>query len=104
MIRIPAPAALNGDALTAELRAAALPGAFVVLHPDAGEIEVHGVKDFQRAEVERVARAHVPPPAPADPQAEFRKAVSAATTLAALKDALLGTTGPGAEPRQPTKP
>jgi hypothetical protein len=45
--------------------------------------------------------AHTPAAEP-DPDAEFRKAVEAATSLAALKDALLGTTGPGAEPRQPT--
>jgi hypothetical protein len=45
--------------------------------------------------------AHTPSPLP-DPEADFRKAVEGATSLAALKDALLGTTGPGAEPRQPT--
>jgi hypothetical protein len=47
--------------------------------------------------------AHVPAAEP-DPDAEFRKAVEAATTLDALKAALLGTKGPGAEPRRATAP
>lgn len=41
-------------------------------------------------------------PEPVDVQARFRDAVSKATTLASLKDALLGTTTgvePGARPR-----
>jgi hypothetical protein len=44
--------------------------------------------------------AHTPA-VPPDPEAEFRKAVEAATSLDALKAALLGSTGPGAEPRRP---
>jgi translation elongation factor EF-Tu-like GTPase len=47
--------------------------------------------------------AHVPTPEP-DPEDEFRKAVEAATSLDALKAALLGTKGPGAEPRRATAP
>lgn len=34
-----------------------------------------------------------------DPNAEFRAALEGATTVAQLRDALLGTTGPGAQPR-----
>lgn len=37
-----------------------------------------------------------------DHTAAFTEAVKAATTLDALKAALLGTKGPGAEPRRPT--
>lgn len=44
--------------------------------------------------------AHVPP-AQVDHAADFAAAVKAATTLDALKAALLGTKGPGAEPRRP---
>lgn len=36
----------------------------------------------------------------ADTEAEFRRAVQAATSLQQLKAALLGDTGPGAEPRR----
>lgn len=36
---------------------------------------------------------------PLDPDDEFRKAIEAATSLNGLKAALLGITGPGAEPR-----
>lgn len=50
------------------------------------------------AELRAALDAHTPAPKP-DPDAEFRKAVEAATTLAALKAALLGSTGPGAQPR-----
>jgi hypothetical protein len=57
--------------------------------------------DLDPAKVQAVIDAHVPAPPP-DLDAEFRKAVEAATSLAALKDALLGKAGPGAEPRQPT--
>lgn len=35
----------------------------------------------------------------AAPEDEFRKAIEAATSVADLKAALLGTSGPGAEPR-----
>lgn len=34
---------------------------------------------------------------------EFRAAVEAATSIAELKAALLGTNGPGAEPRRPAQ-
>lgn len=34
---------------------------------------------------------------------EFREAVEKATTIADLKAALLGTRGPGAEPRRPAR-
>lgn len=37
----------------------------------------------------------------ATPEDDFRAAVQAATTLDELKAALLGTAGPGAEPRRP---
>lgn len=44
--------------------------------------------------------AHIAP-APVDHDKAFRDAVTAATNLDALKAALLGTKGPGAEPRRP---
>lgn len=37
---------------------------------------------------------------PPDPNDEFRRAVEVATSLADLKAALIGTSGPGAEPRR----
>lgn len=62
-----------------------------------GEVQVHR-DDAHDATVRTVIDAHVPAVDP-DPDAEFRAAVEAATTLAALKAALLGATGPGAQPR-----
>lgn len=50
------------------------------------------------AQLRAAVDAHTPAP-PADPDAEFRAAVENATTLAALKAAILGRTGPGAQPR-----
>jgi hypothetical protein len=99
VLSIPAPAALHGDALTAELHAAGFTGAEVTLVGD--RLEVSGVSESDRAKVEQVAGRHAPLPPPADPADEFRKAVESSTTLAGLKAALLGTTGPGAEPRRP---
>lgn len=40
-------------------------------------------------------------PSDTDPDAEFRAAIEAATSIADLKAALLGAKGPGAEPRRP---
>lgn len=95
-----APDKLNGDALAAELAAAlGVPTVRVLLDPAAGQLHVDGVDDADPAAVRRIVSAHVPPPPPADPVEEFRKAVEAATSLAALKAALLGSTGPGAQPR-----
>lgn len=99
MLRLPAPTALHGDALTRELHAAGLVGARVTFYPDEGEVEVAGTDD--RAAVERIVKAHVPPPPPPDPDAEFRAALEAATTVAGIKAALLGKTGPGAQARRP---
>lgn len=52
------------------------------------------------AQLKAALDAHTPAPKP-DPDADFRKALEAATTVAAIRDALLGKTGPGAEPRRP---
>lgn len=97
MLTFPAPAKINGEALTAELATAGYPDADVYLRDS--ELVIVGPDDTDRAGVKRVVDAHVPPPPPPNPQDEFRKAVEAATTLAALKAAILGSTGPGAQPR-----
>lgn len=64
MLTVTAPAAVDGGALAAELRAAGLTvdDLGVVLAGD--QLEVHGATEKDRATVERVAAAHVPPPAP----------------------------------------
>lgn len=98
MLTFPVPASLNGDALTDELAAAGFPDADVTVVGD--DLRVTGIDDADRDAVRSVLDAHVPPPPPADPADEFRAAIEAATSIADLKAALLGTTGPGAEPRQ----
>jgi hypothetical protein len=62
---------------------------------DASGAEV----ELEDAAVQDAAASYIPPLRP-DPAAEFRKAIEAATSIADLKAALLGTTGPGAEPRR----
>jgi hypothetical protein len=52
------------------------------------------------AALQAALEAHTPAAA-VDHDAEFRNAVQAATTLDALKAALLGVSGPGAQPRRP---
>lgn len=96
MISVPVPHKIHGDRLTEELAAAGLPGAQVRVVGDRLEVDAEGATE---AKVQQVVAAHVPPPPPPNPQDEFRKAVEGATTLAALKAAILGSTGPGAQPR-----
>lgn len=76
------------------------PGLTVVEQGDTRTLRIDrdGADDVK---VEKVLTAHIPA-APVDRTAEFRKAVTAATTLDGLKAALLGTAGPGAEARRPT--
>lgn len=93
MLTFPKPTALNGAALTGELRAAGFSVPDDAVRDVGTKIEVHGVGEADRDAVKAVVDAHVPPPPPADPQAEFAAAVEAATTIAELKAALLGTSG-----------
>lgn len=97
MLRFPVPTSLHGDALADELAAAGLPDADVSV--DGDELVIAGPED--RDAVQAVVDAHVPPAPGPNPDDEFRKAVEAATSIAGLKAALLGTSGPGAEPRRP---
>lgn len=62
-----------------------------------GALVVH-TDGADSSKVQAAVDAHTPTAEP-DPVGEFQKVVKAATTLDALKAALLGTTGPGAEPR-----
>lgn len=109
MSTFPKPERLNGAALVTELRAAGIDVDDDGVRDEAdGTITV--VTDAPEAEVQAVIDAHVPPPPPADPDDEFRDAVTAAiadepagSPLRKLADALLGTSGPGAEPRRPTR-
>lgn len=86
MLTFPIPASLQGQALSDELAAAGL-AADVYIRGD--ELVIDGPTD--RAAVKRILDAHVPPtPATSDPDAELVAAITAATTLAQLKDALIG--------------
>lgn len=51
------------------------------------------------AQLQDALARYVPPTLPPDPDVAFRAAIEGATTLAALKAAILGSTGPGAQPR-----
>lgn len=63
-------------------------------------IEVVAPEPVALSDLQAAADAHAAE-FPPDPDDEFRKAVEAATSVADLKAALLGTAGPGAEPRRP---
>jgi hypothetical protein len=60
VLRFPIPAALHGDALTAELVAAGFRNARV--YADEDELVVSDVEQADRRAVQRVVDAHVPPP------------------------------------------
>jgi hypothetical protein len=96
------PAAFAGGLFAQELAAATGQPVdpFEVVVVVGNEIRVP-LDETHRAKAEQVLAAHKPS-TPVDHDAEFRKAVEAATSLAQLKDALLGKAGPGAEPRQPS--
>jgi hypothetical protein len=110
MLRLTVPAALHGDALTAELHAAGFPGAAVSVDGDA--LVIDGADENDRAAVQAVVDAHVPPPVP-DPDADLATAINAVDTskitdaatkaaLDALKAALLGSGKPAAVSGRPT--
>lgn len=101
-LTLPKPAALHGERLADELVAAGFADA-EVSDNGRGDIEVSGVSESDRDAVQAVVDAHAPPAPEPDPDDEFRAAVEAATSIADLKAALLGTTGPGAEPRRLTR-
>lgn len=100
MLTFPLPAAVHGDALTEELATA---GFVADVYVRDGELVVVGPTEGDRPAVQSVIDAHVPPDPRPDPDDEFRAAIEAATSIADLKAALLGTSGPGAEPRRPTR-
>lgn len=66
---------------------------YVTTYDEAGKIV---------SQIEAEVPEDIPTPADEADQ-EFREAVEKATTIADLKAALLGTRGPGAEPRRPTR-
>lgn len=106
MIVVPAPAALHGDALVAELRAAGIAVAQVVvvghdLHIDAAE--------DQRPAAVRVVDAHVPPAPQADPDDDLAARIQAvhddpqvSASVKKLTAALLGLNGDAAVAGRPT--
>lgn len=102
----PLPAALNGVALEAELATAGHRASVTV---DRDTLVVDGPADSVSDAVAAVIAAHKPP-TPTNPAADFRSAVDAVDTskitdagtraaINALKAALVGSAGPGVQPR-----
>lgn len=92
--RVPLTKAVDLAQLAAEVGAA--------LSSSADEVVVADPESkVTAAQLKTALDAHTPA-APVDHDKAFRDAVTAATTLDALKAALLGTKGPGAEARRPT--
>lgn len=89
---------LNGKAVNLEQLAAEVGTALTASQTEVvvADLESPVTTDVLQAALD----AHAPVPVP-DPDAEFRAAVEAATTLSALKAALLGSKGPGAQARRP---
>lgn len=100
MFRTPAPPVLNDATLRAELAAEGVAVGGDEMHVDGGDLVFPALSDGDRESVERVVATHLPPDPPLDPDEEFRQAIEQATSVADLKAALLGTSGPGAEPRR----
>lgn len=68
---------------------------------DADEVEVFAIRGINpTVSVEIKDESGVDAAFDKSPDDDFRAAIQAASTLAELKDALLGTSGPGAEPRR----
>jgi hypothetical protein len=106
MIRVPAPAAVHGDALTAELETAGVPDADVTLDGDELRIDA---PESSRSTVEQVVAAHVPPsptPGPDDDLAARIQAVhddpQVSASVKKLTAALLGLNGESAVAGRPT--
>lgn len=93
MLEFTKPASLHGDALEDEIRAAGWPDAEVSVAGDV--LRVAEVPDGDRDSVKTVIDNHVPPDPPPDPDAELASAIEGASTLAELKDALLGNLSQG---------
>lgn len=105
MLTVPAPDAANmdGDRLRDELADSGLAVSADGMSVAGGRIVFSDLSDSDRQTVEGAVSRHMGRPLPADPDDEFRAAIEGASTIAELKAALLGTKGPGAEPRQPTR-
>lgn len=68
------------------------------------DAELHvDAPDARAGEARAFVAAYTPPPRPPDTDAEFRAALTAATTVTQLRDALLGKAGPGAQARRPDR-
>jgi hypothetical protein len=105
MILLPAPTALHGDALTAELAAAGVPDADVTLLDD--QVRIHA-PESARATVERVVDAHVPPTPPTPPDVDLAARIQAvhddpqvSASVKKLTAALLGLNGDAAVAGRP---
>lgn len=87
MITIPAPNPIDGGALQAELIAAGLPADTEVALVGS-EVRLNVGEEY-RTTAESVAASHVPPTPPPDPYAVFVNAMNSATTLPAIKTAVM---------------
>lgn len=88
---------LNGKTVLLDQLAAEVGAALTA--SDTEVVVVDPTAKVTAAQLRNALAGHVPSPPP-DPDAEFRAAVEAATTISALKAALLGHTGPGAQARR----
>jgi hypothetical protein len=106
-VTLAVPAELNGDALTGELHDAGLADAAVTLV--GADLEVSGVDSGDRAKVEQVVAAHVPPPPQATPDDDLAARIQAVYDDPSVPDAvkklaaaLLGLNGEAAVAGRPT--
>lgn len=92
MLTVTPPATFDGATLREELAAAGVTvTAEQVLYDPSGPALHLDLPASDKATVERVLAAHVPSSdPPSDPDAELVAAITAATSLAQLKDALIG--------------
>lgn len=103
MLTVPAPASFDGARLREQLAQDGVVLGANDLYLAGDRLVFPGLGAGHRAAVQSALTSHLDRPLPADAAIEFQAAVKAATTLDALKSALLGTSGPGAEPRRPAR-
>jgi hypothetical protein len=109
VLNIPAPAALHGEALEAEIAASLGRPVTVVLNPAGRTLDIVGADDADRPAVEETAAAHVPPPPPAAADDDLAARIqtvhddpNVSAGVKKLTAALLGVDGEAAVAGRPT--
>lgn len=89
-MEFPLPDVIDGGVLERDLASAGYQDVSVHVSGDRLIVNAADLDESSRDEVKNIIDAHVPDPPARDPQEDLRQAISAASNLQQLKDALLG--------------